>query len=184
MGPDDDVVTSPPAVVSDIPTTSTTLIGTHDGQFHCDEALAIAMLRLLPQYREATVVRTRDLTKLAQCPIVVDVGAEYVPSRLRFDHHQRGFDNTLGGKFATKLSSAGLVYKHFGSEVIAEVVKGVRGDDGKAAEEGMLALLYGKIYEGFMEHIDGIDNGVTIGEGELRYKIEVRTRVRVCAHFV
>lgn len=26
-------------------------IGTHNGTFHCDEALACALLRLLPQYR-------------------------------------------------------------------------------------------------------------------------------------
>lgn len=26
-------------------------IGTHDGTFHCDEALACALLRLLPEYR-------------------------------------------------------------------------------------------------------------------------------------
>lgn len=147
------------------------LIGTHDGNFHCDEALAIAMLRLLPQYQDAVVVRTRDLAKLAQCQVVVDVGAEYDPARLRFDHHQRGFTNTLGEGYATKLSSAGLVYKHFGKQVIAEVVKGLRGAE---PDEELLTKFFAKVYADFIEHIDGIDNGIMVGEGALRYKVEVR----------
>lgn len=64
-------------------------IGTHNGTFHCDEALACALLRLLPQYRDAEIVRTRDPKKLAACDIVVDVGGEYDPKRHRYDHHQR-----------------------------------------------------------------------------------------------
>lgn len=36
-------------------------IGTHNGMFHCDEALACFMLKLLPEYAEAEIVRTRDM---------------------------------------------------------------------------------------------------------------------------
>jgi uncharacterized UPF0160 family protein len=32
-------------------------IGTHDGKFHADEALACYMLRLLPEYADALIVR-------------------------------------------------------------------------------------------------------------------------------
>lgn len=42
---------------------------------------------------------------------VLDVGGVYDPSRDRFDHHQKGFNEILGNGFTTKLSSAGLVYK-------------------------------------------------------------------------
>ena len=35
-------------------------IGTHNGAFHCDEVLACAMLKRLPEYKEAEIVRTRD----------------------------------------------------------------------------------------------------------------------------
>ncbi len=174
-------------IISDLPSStpaaaaaassSTFLIGTHDGSFHCDEVLAIAMLRLLPQYRDAVVVRTRDLAKLAQCQIVVDVGAEYDAARLRFDHHQRGFTHTLGDGYKTKLSSAGLVYKHFGKEAIAAVVNGLQsggGGDASDVDGEMVARLYAKVYADFLESIDAIDNGITVAEGELHYKIEVR----------
>lgn len=86
-------------------------IGTHSGTFHADEALAVFLLRLLPSYSSASLVRTRDPALLEQCTVVVDVGGEYDLDRNRFDHHQRGFNEVFGGEFVTKLSSAGLVYK-------------------------------------------------------------------------
>lgn len=44
---------------------------------------------------------------------VLDVGGVYDSSRDRYDHHQNGFDEAFGHGFATKLSTAGLVYKVF-----------------------------------------------------------------------
>lgn len=85
------------------------LIGTHSGTFHCDEALAVFLLRLLPAYGpSAELVRTRDPALLEDCTVVVDVGGVYDPAALRFDHHQRGFEEVFGMGFSTKLSSAGL----------------------------------------------------------------------------
>lgn len=64
-------------------------IGTHNGTFHCDEVLACSMLRLLPEYENAEIIRTRDKNILETCDIVVDVGGMYEPSTHRYDHHQR-----------------------------------------------------------------------------------------------
>ncbi len=64
-------------------------IGTHDGKFHCDEALACYMLRRLPEYSNASVIRTRNPNILDKCVVVVDVGGVYDPSSHRYDHHQR-----------------------------------------------------------------------------------------------
>lgn len=86
-------------------------IGTHNGTFHCDEALAVFLLRQTNIYRDADLKRTRDPVILDTCDIVVDVGAVYDPERNRFDHHQRGFTEVFGHGFETKLSSAGLIYK-------------------------------------------------------------------------
>jgi len=86
-------------------------IGTHNGTFHCDEALAVFLLRQTSTYKDADLIRTRDPVKLDSCDIVVDVGAVYDPSSQRFDHHQRGFAENFGQGFVTKLSSAGLIYK-------------------------------------------------------------------------
>ena len=89
-----------------------TCIGTHNGTFHCDEALAVFLLRQTSTYRDADLKRSRDPNVLDTCDIVVDVGAVYDSDKNRFDHHQRGFDQVFGHGFDTKLSSAGLVYKY------------------------------------------------------------------------
>lgn len=51
--------------------------------------------------------------------VLIDVGGEYDPATCRYDHHQRGFEEVFGHGFVTKLSSAGLVYKHYGLEIVA-----------------------------------------------------------------
>ena len=72
------------------------LVGTHDGTFHCDEALGCAMLQMMPQWAGSTIVRTRNLEELAKCDIVIDVGAVYDHATKRYDHHQRTFSSVLG----------------------------------------------------------------------------------------
>ena len=74
------------------------------------------MLLCLPKYKDYVVVRSRDPDVLKLCGTVVDVGAVYDPSKNMFDHHQRTFaaSNVFPGH-NIKLSSAGLVYKHFGA---------------------------------------------------------------------
>ena len=54
-------------------------IGTHSGTFHCDEALGCFLLKQMPQFKDADVVRTRDPKVLQGLDIVIDVGATYDP---------------------------------------------------------------------------------------------------------
>lgn len=138
-------------------------IGTHNGFFHSDEALAIYMLKRLPEYKDAEVIRTRDPTILDSCDIVVDVGGVYDPSTNRYDHHQREFDVYFDDNHTvTKLSSAGLVYKHFAKRIFREVY-GVKDDE-------IAEYVYQTVYDRFIESVDAIDNGVPISDGVLKYK--------------
>ncbi|KAJ1943970.1 hypothetical protein GGF37_002415 [Kickxella alabastrina] len=113
------------------------------------------MLRQLNEYKDAKVVRSRDQAVLDTCDIVVDVGGVYDHEAKRYDHHQRGFDEQFSSEFKTKLSSAGLVYKHYGKEVIRAILAGEEISDSETD------ILYNKIYESFIEGIDGIDNGIS-----------------------
>lgn len=135
------------------PRLSGPLIGTHNGRFHADEALAVYMLRLLPAYRDSPLVRTRDPSILETCHTVVDVGGQYEAERLRFDHHQREFQATFPSH-STKLSSAGLVYKHFGQEIIAQ-------QTGSAVASEEVGLLWKKMYDDLIEAFDANDNGIS-----------------------
>lgn len=64
-------------------------------------------------------VCSRDPEVWKDMDVLIDVGGEYDPEKLRYDHHQRGFAEVFGHGFSTKLSSAGLVYKHHGKELVA-----------------------------------------------------------------
>lgn len=128
-------------------------IGTHSGAFHCDEALACFMLRLHPQFRDFEIVRTRDPKVLASLPIVVDVGGVYDFPNGRLDHHQRGFTETLSSAHSIKLSSAGLVYKHYGVEIIANLT-------GLSVEDPAVSIIFQKVYKDLIESVDAIDNGI------------------------
>jgi len=130
------------------------LIGTHNGHFHADEALAVYMLRLLPPYNPSSLLRTRDPALLSTCHTVVDVGGEYDPQANRYDHHQRTFTTTFPAR-PTKLSSAGLVYLHFGKAIIAQRTGLSEGD-------GEVEVLWRKVYEDFVEALDAHDNGISV----------------------
>lgn len=134
------------------------LLGTHDGSFHCDEAMALSFLKILPEYRDSDILRTRNPELLANCHMVVDVGAIFDAETLRFDHHQREFTGVLEG-YNTKLSSAGLVYQHFGKQILREVL----ATEVPPSEE-FVEICFQKLYKGFVEHVDAIDNGISVSD--------------------
>jgi uncharacterized UPF0160 family protein len=139
------------------------LLGTHDGSFHCDEAMALSFLKILPEYRDSEILRSRNADLLAQCHLVVDVGAVFDSEKNRFDHHQREFTGVLDG-YNTKLSSAGLVYQHFGRQILREVL----AIEGPPSEE-FVEICFHKLYKGFVEHIDAIDNGIAVSSETPRF---------------
>ena len=160
------------------------LIGTHSDSFHCDEVLATSLLLRTAEFEKSIIVRTREQDILDQLDIQCDVGAVYDPSKNRFDHHQRSFtthwwseqdeqtaaENKVAEekgeptkeikKPITKLSSAGLIYKHFGKQVIFNAAKEYE----VTLTEAEVDLVYQKLYKGMFLEIDAIDNGVNISD--------------------
>jgi len=71
-------------------------------------------------------VRTRDDKVLNELDIVVDVGAVFDESKDRFDHHQQTFTTTWDESHKVyskiRLSSAGLIYKFYGKEVLHNIL--------------------------------------------------------------
>lgn len=117
------------------------------------------------------VVRSRSADILENCEIVVDVGGVYDHDKKRYDHHQKTFDKKFPDR-NIKLSSAGLVYYHYGKDIISEICNG-------QVKEPHLTKIYQNVYNDFIEHIDGIDNGVDIASGELNYQISTTLSSRV-----
>ncbi|KAK0167300.1 hypothetical protein PV327_004717 [Microctonus hyperodae] len=154
-------------------------IGTHNGAFHCDEALACFMLKQLPDFKTAEIIRSRDNEVLNTCDIVVDVGGEYNHSRKRYDHHMREFKETASSvlkrddcNWDIKLSSAGLIYCHYGHQIIKQLVPELMDDED-------IHSIFKRVYESLIQEVDAIDNGVSMFEGEPKYRIVTNLSSRV-----
>lgn len=93
---------------------------THSGNFHPDEVLAVAALRILfeREGKNVEIIRNRDLKIIEEKDaqdIVLDVGMKYIPEEQRYDHHQPGG----AGKRENGIpyASLGLIWKHFGEQI-------------------------------------------------------------------
>ena len=138
-------------------------MGTHSEVFHCDEVLATTMLRYTKEYQYAALVRTRNQDVLDQLDIVCDVGGIFDVSKNRFDHHQRSFnmswqeeenqpiDETLEEQpFKIKLSSAGLIYKYFGKEILKNILGEVWAETSASYTDADIDKIYQKLYKNFI----------------------------------
>ncbi|XP_016121567.1 UPF0160 protein MYG1, mitochondrial-like, partial [Sinocyclocheilus grahami] len=129
-------------------------------------------------HQDAEILRSRDASLLKQCDVVVDVGGEYDPAQHRYDHHQsRSFAESFHSlcpekRWVTKLSSAGLIYLHFGRHVLEQLTQ-------LKQHEPQLELLYDKMYDSFVEEVDAVDNGISQCDGEVRYSISTTLSARV-----
>lgn len=113
-------------------------IGTHNGEFHADDLLAVAALLAL--HPSAEIVRSRDAETLAACDVLVDVGGTFDAATGRFDHHQReGAPSPREN--GVKFSSFGLVWAQYGVEIAG----------GKLAAE--------IVDRDLVQGIDALDNG-------------------------
>ena len=98
------------------------LVATHDGVFHADEIMAIALLRLAAGSGvTTTVVRSRDAKDWERADFVIDVGRKYDGIKW-FDHHQP----EGAGRRANGLGYAafGLIWQHFAITAIRNVLQG------------------------------------------------------------
>ncbi|KAJ5071770.1 metal dependent hydrolase - related [Anaeramoeba ignava] len=139
-----------------------TTIGVHSGTFHVDDSLSCFLLKQLPEYKDAKVIRTRDTEVLKNLTIVVDVGGEYDHSKRRYDHHQRDYAEKWKETSKVIHCGCGLVYRHYGKRVIQQLIQDkldLIKDETKRSE--FLDKTYRKVYKFFIESIDGNDNGIS-----------------------
>lgn len=146
-------------------------IVTHHGTFHADEAMACAMLKCLPAFEKLPILRSRNQAEIDKATIAVDVGGTYDPEKHRYDHHQKTFTETYSDAYPLiKLSSAGLVFKHFG----AAVVEALCGP----LEAGAAKAILAKTYDSLIRELDALDNGVQVSD-EPRYRFCTHLGARV-----
>ena len=142
-------------------------IVTHSGAFHADEAMAIAILSFIPMWKSVEVVRSRVPEVWKTADILIDVGGEYNHSKLMYDHHQRAFNQTFSSNYDIKLSSAGLIYKHYGIEALRNLLdsKGLITPEIPDIND-LLQFVHERVYQYLILECDCVDNGYQIAESE------------------
>jgi len=122
------------------------MLVTHSGRFHADEVFAVSMVLMV---KDHDITRTRDEEIIKQADIVLDVGAEYNPDTLRFDHHQNSF--TEEREDGTPYATAGLIWRHYAKEIFKK-----RGLSDEYQSNFAMQWVDKKI----ISDIDAVDNGV------------------------
>lgn len=125
------------------------MIVTHSGRFHADEVFALAMLKMLPHYAEMDVIRSRDEALIQQATIVLDVGTEFAPDRLRFDHHQNSYTETRDNDIP--YATAGMIWRAFAKNILQNL-------DLNADNE--IAFAQNWVDQKIIQDIDAVDNGL------------------------
>lgn len=94
--------------------TNTIIVAVHNGVFHADDVLCVALLHLYYPDAKVEVVRTRNADDFKKCNFVLDVGAkdEIGDDQICFDHHQK--DNG---------TIEGTVVKHCAATKLAQYLK-------------------------------------------------------------
>ncbi len=159
---------------------------THNGTFHADDCLAAACLQIY--FREikkqnTKIIRTRDLKIIEQTTqeggIVFDVGRKYIPAENLFDHHQP--DPNLKRKNGIPYSSFGLIWKHFGLEIIDFFIKQSSANQHNLPKTedidvtNVSSKIQQEIDEQFVQQICAGDTGfidfrISIPESEVEFK--------------
>ena len=129
-------------------------IVTHESTFHADDSLACFLLLNTEELKGAKIIRTRDQQLIENANAVVDVGGLYDHEKRRYDHHQPSFTEKFPGS-KIPFAACGIVYFHFGKEVITNILKENGRDPGQH-----LDYLWESTYKHFVREIDAIDNGV------------------------
>ena len=76
-----------------------------------------------------------------------------------------------------QLSSSGLIYRHYGREIIQAFAAEAKVE----LDSELLEDIYARLYGGFIEHVDAIDNGISVGE-DLKYNIRCKIACLLCMH--
>lgn len=122
---------------------------THTAPHHADEVFATAMLAIL---FPVELHRTRDQAIIDSTnAIVYDVGGEFSPEKKRYDHHQKGFSEIRPDEIT--YSSAGLIWREYGVEIVKKL------GENRGVDDEMAAKVVSRVDNALVRGIDARDNG-------------------------
>jgi len=96
------------------------IIQTHNGKIRGPSCVAVSLLTNYYARKNINVslLLSRDVEKFLTSDVLIGVGEVYNYKTLRFDHHQKDFNEKWNSNISTNLSTAGLIWRHFGKEIV------------------------------------------------------------------
>lgn len=145
-------------------------IQTHDKRFHVDDVGAVALLSSYYNQKNIQIqlIRSRDKSLIDIADILVDVGGVYDPINKKYDHHQDNCNEVFGDGFTIPLSSIGMVWKHYGIELLTMYISSHSNFNKNENWKDHLVPLLNEVYIKIIQELDGHDNGISPIEGGKR----------------
>lgn len=145
--------------IKEKPLTPGCVVAIHCPVHHPDDVFSVAVLSLIEP--TIKIIRTRDEDLLKSADFRVDVGGRYDCETGDYDHHQPDFmmrhlpptnpRYTEGPKYA----AFGLIWKHFGDQLISYLLAAGKYDYSKECVE----FVFNQIERLLVSSIDAVDNG-------------------------
>jgi uncharacterized UPF0160 family protein len=163
-------------------------VATHPGNFHADDAFAVAVLGLASA-SPLEIVRTRDEAVYAAADVRVDVGGRSDPATGDFDHHQKGGAGERGN--GIRYASFGLVWRHYGEQLAGSadaaaaiderLVQGVDANDtGQTITESLVGDIRPMTVSGVIAAMNPVwDETLTAAEEDARFAEAVAVATRI-----
>jgi uncharacterized UPF0160 family protein len=121
----------------------------HDGMFHADEVVALAIIMIALGKDNVEYIRSRNYPDFMEADFAVDVGGKYDGVRF-FDHHQNDFFKMHEGT-DIKYAAAGLVWDIFCPTIAVKYL----GD----TDINRINKFYTYVVNNLILGIDAVDNG-------------------------
>jgi uncharacterized UPF0160 family protein len=121
----------------------------HDGMFHADEVVALAIIMIALGKDNVEYIRSRNFPDFMEADFAVDVGGKYDGVRF-FDHHQNDFFKMHEGT-DIKYAAAGLVWDIFCPTIAVKYL-----DD---TDINRINKFYTYVVNNLILGIDAVDNG-------------------------
>lgn len=131
---------------------------THNSVFHCDEAMATAILKAVYSSPDVEIIRTnnpkfyqQDSNDNDHYNIIYDIGFG------ELDHHQKGGNGARDN--GVPYAAAGLVWKKYGNLAIKMIIINTMPDTIDSYSEEDINSIWANIDTALIQGIDAVDNG-------------------------
>lgn len=153
------------------------VVQTHNGRFHADDTCATVLImgyydKCLPQSYNIKLVRSRNPETFEDADVLLDVGCIYDPSTMRFDHHQKSWEESFSESYDIPMSSVGMIWKHYGKEILEKFIE--NNFDKSNLSQKDIDQLHDVIYKDVIMEIDANDNGIpVVKDGNTNYNVSM-----------